>query len=68
MTLTGTTNMDQTGLAIKGYSTFSKAPGLELHHQMQFSVKLRILVEGFYPSAEVQLVYLRPLAYKAINK
>ena len=33
-------------MAIKEYSTFSKAPGLEPHHQMQFSVTFRILVAG----------------------
>ena len=36
-------------MVIKGYSTFSKAPGLEFYHQMQFSLILRTLVERFLP-------------------
>ena len=28
-------------MAMKGYSTFPKAPGLEPHHQMQFNLMLR---------------------------
>ena len=43
--------------AMKGYSTFLKASGLEPHHQMQFCVISRTLIygEGFYHSVEIQL-------------
>ena len=47
-------------MAMKGYFTFSKAPRLEPHYDMQFSIKARTLIEGgwgFYPSAEVQSAY-----------
>ena len=44
-------------MVIKGHSTFIKAPGLEPHHQMQFSVILRILIGAGYPSAEVWSAY-----------
>ena len=45
-------------MAIKEYSTFSKAPELEPHHQMQLTVIFSTLVSGFfYPSAEMQSVY-----------
>ena len=52
---------------MKGYSTFTKAPGLEPHYQMQFSVMHRTLVGGrglvwlvdLTPSSvEVQLAYI----------
>ena len=46
-TLTGTTIMLRVGMgvmAMKGYSTFSKAPGREIHIQIQFSVIYRTLV------------------------
>ena len=37
--------MDLGVMAVKGYSTFPKAPGLESHHQMKFSVRFRTLVK-----------------------
>ena len=33
-------------IAIKGYSTFPRAPEIEPHHQVQFSVILRTLASG----------------------
>ena len=42
-------------IALKGYSTFLKALGLDSPHQMQFSVKSKTLVgRGYYPSTEKQ--------------
>ena len=41
-------------MTMKGYSRFSKAPGLEPHHRMQFIVIFRtLIVEGSLPSAEM---------------
>ena len=40
------------------YSTFSKSPGLEPHHQMQFSdIPMSLIGLGSYLYADVQLVY-----------
>ena len=42
-------------MAVKGYSTFPKAPALlDPHHQI---VEYHILLEKSYSSAEMQLVY-----------
>ena len=43
-------------IVIEGYSTFHKAPGLEPHYQMQFSVISRTLVGGgeFYHTESLQ--------------
>ena len=38
--------VDLRAVVMKGYSTFSEVPKLEPHHQIQFSVISRILVEG----------------------
>ena len=40
-------------MAMKGYSTFSKAPGLEPHHQMYLTRR----GWGYYHSAEMQSAY-----------
>ena len=59
MTLLGTTNPGQSGLesnAMKKFSAFRKAPGLEIYHQVQFRLIYMTLV-GFYPSADMQSVY-----------
>ena len=42
-------------IAMKRYSTFSKALELELNHQIQFSVISRTLIEGSNPPKEMQL-------------
>ena len=44
-------------MSMKGYSTFPKAPELEPHHQMGFSIMSRTYYRESYPTAEVQLVY-----------
>ena len=50
--------MDLGVIAMKGYSTFSKAPELESHHQTQFSIISRTLIAGWdYLSAEMQPAY-----------
>ena len=38
--------MDVRLMAITDCSTFSKAPGMEFHHQMQFKVLSRTLIGG----------------------
>ena len=38
---------------MKRYGTFRKAPGLEPHHQMQFSVKHRTLVYSANSTAQI---------------
>ena len=46
---------------MKGYFTFSKASGLEPHHQMQFSVISRILVgESLTPLQRYSRYILQP--------
>ena len=51
-------------MAMKGYSTFFKAPGLEPHRQMQSTIISRTFIEEeAYPSAEMQLVYSTAPAY-----
>ena len=43
---------------MKGYSTYLKAPGVEPHYQMQFSVMPGTMVKvRSYLTAEVQLAY-----------
>ena len=45
-------------MAMKVYSTFSKAPDRDLYHQIQLSVISRILIGlGSFFSAEMQLAY-----------
>ena len=48
-------------MAMKAYSTFPNASGLELHHQMEFSVISRTLIGGVgggaHLSAVMQFVY-----------
>ena len=49
-------------MTMKGYLTFPKAPGVEPHHQMQFSVISMTLIGEAYPSAELcvyKFVYIR---------
>ena len=63
--LTGTTTPGQSELgviAMKEYSTFPKAPGLELDHQIQFSVISRTLVggKGTFPFTEMASVFYSP--------
>ena len=41
-------------MTVKEYSTFPKAQGWELFHQMQFNVILKTLTGGFLPTAEMQ--------------
>ena len=55
-------------MAMKGYSTLPKAPGLEPCHQMQFNVISKTLIGkgGSYPTAEVQSVYSTALAVWAV--
>ena len=60
--LSGTTNLghcEPKSNGNEGYAKFPKVPGVESHHEIQFSVKNRTLVRGggSYPSAEVQLAY-----------
>ena len=59
--LTGTTRVDLRVLAMKRYSTFSKAPGLGTYHQMQYNAILRTVVffggGGALTSADVQSAY-----------
>ena len=47
-------------MTVKEYFTFSKAPGLESHHQMQFNVIPRTLTDeggAVLLPAETQLAY-----------
>ena len=45
-------------MAMKGHSTFPKAPELKSHRQMGFIIMSRILIEDrSYRSAEMQLAY-----------
>ena len=45
-------------IALKGFSKFPKASGLDPHHMMQFDVPHKILVRvESYPAAEIQPVY-----------
>ena len=44
-------------MAMKEYTKFPKALGLEPHHQIQFSVKSRTFIVGSYTIAEVQSEY-----------
>ena len=63
VTLIGMTSLDQSEpgvMPMKENSTFLKAPGLESHHQMQFSVIYMTLVVRevrSYLSAEMKFVY-----------
>ena len=73
LTQTSTTKVrvDLSVIAIKGYSTFPKAPGLVPYHQMQFSVTPRMFVveEGLtsrhilHPQSTGQRI-LKVLVYK----
>ena len=50
---------------MKEYSTFSKVPALEPHHQMKISIIIRTLFgDGSFPSAEVLSAYTTTLADK----
>ena len=48
--------VDLVVIAVKVYSIFLRAPGLEPHHQMQFSAIFRTLVarEGYFSSAKTE--------------
>ena len=53
-------------IAIKRYSTFFEASRLDLHHQMQFIIMPKILIEvGSYSSTEMQSMYVADLADRA---
>ena len=51
--------VDLEAMVMKGFTTFSKVPELELHHLMQLNVIAGTLIEGrgSYPSAGMQSVY-----------
>ena len=44
--------VDLSVMALNGDTTLSKAPELDLHHQLKFNVLSRILIEGgsYYPA------------------
>ena len=50
-------------MIIKGYSTLSRSPKLESHHQMQFSLILR---NTPYPLQEIQSAYSELLQLRNI--
>ena len=56
-------------MALKGYTTFPKVPGLEPHHQVQFNViPLETRCWGVsYPSTEVQPAYYTAPVNKALK-
>ena len=54
--------VDMRTIAIKEYSKLLKAPGVEPHQQMLFSVISRSVVVGFLSSIEMQLAYSPALA------
>ena len=56
-------------MAMKGYSAFPKAPALmEPRHQFICVIVRILVVEEFYPSAEMQSVYSTAPADRALNK
>ena len=55
-------------MAMKEYSTFPKAPGLEPRNQMLYTIKSRTRVEGSYPSTEMQSAYSTAPADWAVDK